>query len=76
MSSAQRRGAQPTGHDARIGSPVVPFLIGTAVGGLAGAVVGTLLSGHATHLITLVLDVVERRDSSTRNHPAWEYMVQ
>lgn len=74
MSSTQVGGmATATG---RPGSPVVPFLIGTAVGGLAGAVVGTLLSGQAAHLITLVLDIVERRDAANRNRPKFEYMVQ
>jgi len=30
---------------------VLPFLLGTVVGGLAGAVVGTALSGQAAHLL-------------------------
>jgi hypothetical protein len=58
------------------GHSVVPFLLGTAVGGLAGAVVGTLLSGHATHLMATLLDVIDRRDESLKRRPNFEYMVQ
>jgi hypothetical protein len=63
-------GASPSTH------PVVPFLLGTAVGGLAGAVVGTLLSGHATHLVATLLDVVDRRDELNKRRPKFEFMLQ
>jgi hypothetical protein len=55
---------------------VVPFLLGTAVGGLAGAVVGTLLSGHATHLVATILDIVDRRDDQNKRRPKFEFMLQ
>ena len=57
-------------------SPVVPFLLGTAVGGLAGAVVGTLLSGHAAHLFSALIEVVERRDAEDRARPKFELLLQ
>lgn len=76
MSSGKRNGAQSTPRVQRGSGPVVPFLLGTAVGGLAGAVVGTLLSGQAAHLATFVLDIVERRDGQDRHRPKFEWMVQ
>jgi hypothetical protein len=76
MSSGIENGVRAYSSDCPHGSPVLPFLLGTAVGGLAGAVVGTLLSGQAAHLLTLVLDVVERRDAGDRNRPKFEWMVQ
>jgi hypothetical protein len=42
-------------------SAMVPFLLGTIVGGVAGAVVGTLLCHQTTGLATAVLDVIDRR---------------
>jgi branched-subunit amino acid ABC-type transport system permease component len=57
-------------------NPVVPFLLGTAVGGLAGAVVGTLLSGHATHLVATILEIVDRRDDQNKRRPKFEFMLQ
>jgi hypothetical protein len=57
-------------------SPVVPFLLGTAVGGLAGAVIGTLLSGHAAHLFSTLIEVVERRDADERGRPKFELLLQ
>jgi len=73
MGSHDRNGAR---HGVGVGrNPVVPFLIGTAVGGLAGAVVGTLLSGHAIHLFTTLIDVVERRGDD-QSHPKFELMLQ
>lgn len=57
-------------------NPVVPFLLGTAVGGLAGAVVGTLLSGHAAQLFSALIEVVERRDASDKARPKFELLLQ
>jgi hypothetical protein len=67
-----QRGSLTTNGDP---SPVVPFLLGTAVGGLAGAVVGTLLSGHAVHLFATLIDVVERRGDEERR-PKFELLLQ
>jgi len=57
-------------------SPVIPFLLGTAVGGLAGAVVGTLLSGHAAQLFTALIEVVDRRDTGEEGRPKFELLLQ
>lgn len=39
----------------------IPFLVGTAVGGVAGAVVGTLLSRHMSHALAAMIGLVDRR---------------
>lgn len=55
----------------------VPFLVGTVVGGLAGAVAGTLLSAQTTHLVASLIDAVERRVSDAdREALRWELMLQ
>lgn len=74
MSSHDGNGARSVNGDGY--NPVVPFLLGTAIGGLAGAVVGTLLSGHAAHLFSALVDVVERRDSNDRSRPKFELLLQ
>lgn len=72
MGSHDRNGAR---HGVGVGSrPLVPFVLGAAVGGLAGGVVGILLSGHAIHLFTALIDVVERRDDD--DHPRFELLLQ
>lgn len=76
MSSGKRNAAQSISAGHHGSTPVVPFLLGTAVGGLAGAAVGILLSGQAAHLLTFVIDVVERREGHDRNRPKFEWMVQ
>lgn len=38
-----------------------PFFTGALVGSLAGAVAGTLLSQHTTHLVAALIDIVDRR---------------
>jgi hypothetical protein len=74
MGKLDRNGAQ--GSVGGRSNPVVPFLLGTAVGGFAGAVVGALLSGHALHLITTLMDVVERRDADAEGRPKFEFLLQ
>lgn len=74
MGSHDRNGARGGVGVGR--SPVVPFLLGTAVGGLAGAVIGTLLSGQAIHLFTTLIDVVDRRDGDDKGHPKFELLLQ
>jgi hypothetical protein len=73
MGSHDRNGARHGVGMSR--SPVAPFLLGTAIGGLTGAVVGALLSGHAIHLFTTLIDVVERR-SGEDDHPRFELLLQ
>lgn len=77
QGSHKRRSSVPTAPQASSGQPVVPFLLGAAVGGVAGAVVGTLFSGHAAHLFGTLLDVVDRRGvTRERGRPKFEYLQQ
>jgi len=56
---------------------VVPFLIGTAVGGVAGALAGTLLSSHTTHLVAALIEAVGRRgQGASRDELRFELMLQ
>lgn len=74
MDIHDRNGAR---HGVRVGrNPVVPFLFGTAVGGVAGAIVGTLLSGQAIHLFTTLIDVVERKSHDDEGRPKFELLLQ
>ncbi|MER3436277.1 MAG: hypothetical protein C4346_00830 [Chloroflexota bacterium] len=57
--------------------PIVPFLLGAAVGGVAGAVVGTLLSQHTMHLVASVITLVDRRlRESERERLRFELLLQ
>jgi hypothetical protein len=57
--------------------PIFPFLLGAAVGGLAGAAVGTLLSQHTTHLIAALIALLDRRcDESERERLRFELLLQ
>jgi len=56
---------------------VVPFLVGTAVGGVAGAVAGTLLSAQTGHLVAALIEAVGRRGSTgDRDQPRFELLLQ
>ncbi len=56
---------------------VVPFLIGAAVGGLAGAIVGTLLSDHMSHAVAALIGLLDRRLSSTdRDELRFDLLLQ
>ena len=56
---------------------VVPFLIGTAVGGVAGAVAGTLLSNQTSHLVAALIDLVDRRlTDAERDKLRFELLLQ
>lgn len=56
---------------------VLPFLLGAAVGGVAGAVVGTVLSQHTTHLIAALIAVVDRRlHEADRERLKFELLLQ
>jgi tetrahydromethanopterin S-methyltransferase subunit C len=55
----------------------LPFLLGAAVGGVAGAVVGTVLSEHTTHLIATMIAVVDRRlHEADRERLKFELLLQ
>ena len=56
---------------------VRPFLLGTAVGGVAGAVAGTLLSHQTRRLLVGLIHVVSRRLSDAeREELRFELLLQ
>ncbi len=56
---------------------VIPFLVGTAVGGVAGAVAGTLLSAQTGHLVAALIEAVGRRGvTGERDEPRFELLLQ
>ena len=58
-------------------SAVGPFLLGTVVGGLAGAVVGTALSPHTRRFVVGLYHLVNRRlASSERDQLRFELLLQ
>lgn len=59
------------------GTPLAPFLIGTAVGGLLGAVVGTLLSNVTRRLLFWLIQLAGRRLSDEdRDRLRFELLLQ
>lgn len=61
----------------RSASPVVPFLLGTAVGATAGAVAGTLLSRYGVHLVAALISAADRRVSrDDRDQLRFELLLQ
>ena len=60
-----------------LSSPVGPFLLGTVVGGVAGAVVGTVLSPHTRGFVVGLYHLVNRRlASSERDQLRFELLLQ
>ncbi|MGH2533996.1 MAG: hypothetical protein ACRDJW_17070 [Thermomicrobiales bacterium] len=56
---------------------LVPFLLGTAVGGVAGAVAGALLCHQTSALATAVLDLIDRRlNEAERERLRFDLMLQ
>jgi hypothetical protein len=56
---------------------LIPFLLGAAVGGVAGAVVGTVLSQHTMQLIAALIGVVDRRlHEADRERLKFELLLQ
>ena len=59
------------------GSRVGPFILGTLVGGLAGAVVGTALSPHTRGFLVGLYHLVNRRlTSSEHDQLRFELLLQ
>jgi hypothetical protein len=59
------------------GLPLAPFLIGTAVGGLVGAVAGTLLSNVTRRLLFWLVQLAGRRLSDEdRDRLRFELLLQ
>jgi hypothetical protein len=64
-------------QDPASGSPVHPFLLGTVVGGLIGAVLGTALSPHTRGLLVGLYHLVNRRlSTSERDQLRFELLLQ
>ena len=54
-----------------------PFIVGVTVGGVAGAVAGTLLSQHVVHLLSAFVGVVDRRlTEAEREKIRFELLLQ
>lgn len=70
---AAHAGARATGP----GAPLAPFLIGTAVGGLIGAVAGTLLANVTRRLLFWLIHFASRRLSDAdRDRLRFEVLLQ
>jgi len=58
-------------------NPVVPFLLGAAVGGAAGAVAGTLLGRQTTQFVASLIGVVDRRlTRAEEGEPRFDLLLQ
>jgi hypothetical protein len=58
-------------------SPIRPFLLGTVVGGIAGAAVGTALSPHTRGFVVGLYQLLNRRLSSAeRDRLRFELLLQ
>ncbi len=67
--------AAPTSSSSRV--PIGPFLIGTAVGGLVGAIAGTLLANATRRLLFRLVQLVGRRLSDAdRDRLRFELLLQ
>ncbi|HLL51229.1 MAG TPA: hypothetical protein VK356_11230 [Thermomicrobiales bacterium] len=58
---------EKTGVQSPAASRVGPFILGTVIGGLAGAVVGTALSPHTRGFVVGLYHLVNRRLSSSEH---------
>jgi hypothetical protein len=68
----------PTGsRSSGTGAPIAPFLIGTAVGGLVGAIAGTLLANATRRLLFWLIHLAGRRLSDAdRDRLRFELLLQ
>jgi hypothetical protein len=79
QSSDAGSGSEPemTATQAAAGSRVGPFILGTLVGGLAGAIVGTALSPHTRGFLVGLYHLVNRRlASSEHDQLRFELLLQ
>ncbi len=69
--------SESTGVQGPTASRVGPFILGTVVGGLAGAVVGTALSPHTRGFLVGLYHLVNRRlASSEHDQLRFELLLQ
>ncbi|MCC6313383.1 MAG: YtxH domain-containing protein [Thermomicrobiales bacterium] len=78
MNDGEHGGVDGAGRQpARDRSGLSRFLLGASIGGIAGAVVGTLLSGATRNLIAHAADVCGRRvPPSERDELRFELLLQ
>ena len=75
--SGSARDPQTVATQGPAGSRVGPFVLGTLVGGLAGAVVGTALSPHTRGFLVGLYHLVNRRlVSSEHDQLRFELLLQ
>jgi hypothetical protein len=75
-SANSHRAGSRTYGDPSDAHAVLPFLLGTAVGGVAGAVVGTIFSEHAVHFLAAVIHAANRRGGRDDDRLNFELMLQ
>jgi hypothetical protein len=67
----------PADGVAACGLPIGAFLVGTVVGGIAGAVVGTALSPHTRGFVVGLYQLLSRRlTSAERDQLRFELLLQ
>jgi hypothetical protein len=77
QTSSPPGGPDKTGMQAPASSRVAPFILGTVVGGLAGAVVGTALSPHTRGFLVGLYHLVNRRlATSEHDQLRFELLLQ
>ena len=79
MSAPIRDSVDPSRPEPLVASasPVGPFILGTVVGGLAGAILGTVLSPHTRGFLVGFYHLVNRRlSSSERDQLRFELLLQ
>ncbi len=65
------------GEQTSVKSPVGPFVLGTFIGAIAGAVLGTALSPHTRGFVVGLYHLISRRLSSTeRDQLRFELLLQ
>ena len=77
QSAGSAREPERTGVQTPSASRIGPFILGTVVGGLAGAVLGTALSPHTRGFLVGLYHLVNRRlASSEHDQLRFELLLQ
>lgn len=70
-------GASRDCPDPEAGSPIPPFILGTVIGGLTGAVLGTALSPHTRGFVIGLYHLLNRRlTAAERDQLRFELLLQ